>query len=220
MSFWSLNDSILSSFCGLMTSNSLRGPGIQMFLWMLFFTKCSRSPPPLHPQTLPVRPQIAFRGLGGHFWSHNHIMRLKFICFYASLAFWELLWHNVIKISTTSCCIPRIMSVAPTEKRSITCPLVKMTHIWAKSMSIIICLIYDSFSVMSLNPLIFDQYELRKRFTSVKLSKKSISGVNFDIWCLRNRIKWGRRCHCNRFFVTVSRGVLLVMNRGLPKLSL
>ena len=27
-------------------------------------------------------------------------------------------------------------------------------------------------------------------------------------------------CHCNRFFVTVSRGVLLVMNRGLAKLSL
>ena len=28
------------------------------------------------------------------------------------------------------------------------------------------------------------------------------------------------KCHCNRFFVTVSRGVLIVMNRGLPKLSL
>ena len=27
-------------------------------------------------------------------------------------------------------------------------------------------------------------------------------------------------CQCNQFFVTVSRGVLLVMNQGLPKLSL
>ena len=79
--------------------------------------------------------------------------------------------------------------------------------------------ILPPFSVIALNPWIFDQYELRKQFTSVKSSKKSISGVNFDIWCLRNREKWGRRCHSNRFFVTVSGGVLLVMNRGYSVFS-
>ena len=80
--------------------------------------------------------------------------------------------------------------------------------------------ILPSFSVISLNPLIFDQYELWKQFRSVKSSKKSISGVNFDIWCLRNRKKWGRRCHCNWFFVIVNACLLVLMNRGLQKLSL
>ena len=45
---------------------------------------------------------------------------------------------------------------------------------------------------------------VNKGFTSAKLSKKSISGVHFALWHLRNPKKWGRRwflnSNCSHFF--------------------
>ena len=82
----------------------------------------------------------------------------------------------------------------------------------------------NQFTNLALFPLIFDQYELWNPFTSVKLSKKSISGVYIDIGPLKNPKKAGfmkeSECHCNRFFVTVTACLLVLMNRGLQKLSL
>ena len=55
----------------------------------------------------------------------------------------------------------------------------KMTHIEAKSINI--WLRYDPKCNLAICKDSGVKYELRKRFTSVKLSKKLISGVNFDI---------------------------------------
>ena len=54
-----------------------------------------------------------------------------------------------------------------------------MTHIEAESMNI--WLRYDPKCNLAICKDSGVKYELRKRFTSVKLSKKSISVVNFDI---------------------------------------
>ena len=70
----------------------------------------------------PLRSWQPPNGLGGQFWSQNRIRWLKFICSYASLPFREPSWQNVIKISTTSCCIPRIVSVALWDERIATQP--------------------------------------------------------------------------------------------------
>ena len=77
---------------------------------------------------------------------------------------------------------------------------------------------------LALFTLIFDQYELWNPLTSVKLSKKLISKVYIYVGPLKNPKKVGfikeSGCHCNRFFVTVTACLLVLMNRGLQKLSL
>ena len=55
----------------------------------------------------------------------------------------------------------------------------KMTHIEAESINI--WLRYDTKFNLAICKDPGVKYELRKRFTGVKLSKKYISGVNFDI---------------------------------------
>ena len=82
----------------------------------------------------------------------------------------------------------------------------------------------SGFQITSLIPLILDECKLRKRLTSAELSKKSISGVYIYIGPLKTPKKAGfmkeSGCHCNRFFVTVTACLLLLMNRGFQKLSL
>ena len=55
----------------------------------------------------------------------------------------------------------------------------KMNHIEAKSINI--WLRYDPKCNLTICKDSGGKYELRKQFTNVKLYKKSISGVNFDI---------------------------------------
>ena len=78
----------------------------------------------------------------------------------------------------------------------------------------------SGFQITSLIPLILDQYKLRKRLTSAKVSKKIDFWGIFGHRTFKNPNKTGFMCHCNRFFVTVTAFLLVLMNRGFQKLSL